>query len=75
MIAIPNVIGQTEAEARKTIQDAGLNNTYTNFQTANDVADKQTFLRQAPGRVVSQQPSPGVSVVRGTTVYIAVRRA
>ena len=72
---VPSLIGLTEADARKTIQGAGLNNTYSNYQTLNDVADKTYFNRAAPGRVLSQSPAPGSTVGRGTTIYIAVKKA
>jgi 1A family penicillin-binding protein len=75
IIAVPNVVGLPEADARRIIQNAGLSNTFTNYQTANDVADKAFFNRTAAGRVLSQTPGAGQQVARGTTVYIAVRKS
>jgi 1A family penicillin-binding protein len=75
IVKIPSVVGMAEADARRTLQAAGLNNTYPNYQTANDVADKAYFSRTPAGRVLSQTPAPGASVARGTTVYIAVKKA
>jgi hypothetical protein len=75
IIAVPNVVGMAEADARRVIQTAGLANTYTNYQTANDVADKAFFNRTPPGRVLSQTPPPGGNVARGTIVYLAVRKS
>ena len=74
IVTVPNVAGMTEADARQTIQNIGLNNTYTNYQGAGDVTDKSVLNRTASGRVLSQSPQPGGLVARGTTVYIAVRR-
>lgn len=72
---VPAVVGLPEAQARVAIQNAGLNNTYTNYQTANDVVDKALFNRTQPGGVLSQNPAPGAQLPRGTTVFIAVRRS
>ncbi len=74
VVTVPNVIGMTEAEARQAIQNVGLTNTYTNFQGAGDVTDKNTFNRTGAGRVLSQSPQSGTAIMRGATVYIAVRR-
>jgi 1A family penicillin-binding protein len=73
-VVVPSVIGMSEADARRTISAAGLNNSATNFQTINDVTDKATFNRTPPGRVLSQMPAPNSTVARGSTVYIAVRK-
>ena len=63
-----------EADARRAIQGAGLSNTYSNYQTLNDVADKPYFNRTPAGRVLSQSPAPGSTAARGTIVYIAVKK-
>jgi 1A family penicillin-binding protein len=75
IITVPNVVGMAEADARRTIQGAGLSNTYSNYQTLNDVADKAYFNRTPAGRVLSQSPGPGSTVARGTIIYIAVKKA
>ena len=75
VIAVPSVIGLSEADAKRAIQAAGLTNSATNFQTINDVADKAAFNRTAAGRVLSQIPGPGQTVAKGTTVFIAVRKS
>jgi 1A family penicillin-binding protein len=73
--AVPNLVGLPEAQARQAIDAAGLRNTYTNYQTANDVGDKGLFNRTPPGHVLSQAPAPGSRAPRGTIVYIAVKKA
>ncbi|HZR00189.1 MAG TPA: PBP1A family penicillin-binding protein [Chloroflexota bacterium] len=75
VVSVPSVIGMSEADAKRAISAAGLSNAATNFQTINDVTDKATFNRTAPGRVLSQLPAPGQSVAKGTTVFIAVRKS
>ena len=71
---VPNVIGMPEAEARRRIELAGLANTYTNYQTENDVADKAYFRSIAPGSVLSVNPPVGERVARGSVAKIAVRK-
>jgi len=71
---VPSVVGMPEAAARRAIEQAGLNNTYTNYQSAADVTDQAYFARFTAGQVVSQTPQPGGRVPRGTTIYIAVKR-
>ena len=72
-MTVPNVVGMAEADARRAIQNAGLGNTFSNYQTANDVQDKAFFNRTAPGRVLSQTPAPGSSAPRGTTTGTVMR--
>ncbi len=61
-VAVPNVVGQTEANASKALKNAGLGvNSYTIFSDT-----------VAKGSVVGQLPSAGASVARGTVVGIAV---
>lgn len=64
-VAVPDLVGRTEAEAQDMIVKAGLSKTYPNYQD-------YTFV--PPGHVLSQEPKPGTLVEKGTTVYIAVRR-
>ena len=64
-VAVPNVLGKTEAEAQDMIVKAGLAKDYPNYQD-------YTFV--APGHVLSQDPKPGTMVEKGTTIYIAVRK-
>jgi 1A family penicillin-binding protein len=73
-VAVPNLVGLTEADAHRLIDQAGLATTYTNYQTINDVPDKSYFNSIQPGHVLSQLPPPGNSVPRGSKVYIAVRK-
>ncbi|MCL5961349.1 MAG: transglycosylase domain-containing protein [Chloroflexi bacterium] len=71
-VTVPDVVGLPEAVARARIEAYLLNNTYPNYQGPGDVPEG-TLNRVAPGSVLSQNPGPGTRVLRGTTVYIAVR--
>lgn len=74
---VPNVIGKSEAEARRLIELAGLkNDPYATYQVESDVPESaRAFFRQTPvGAVLSTDPPPGQRVVRNTTVKIAVRK-
>jgi hypothetical protein len=72
----PNVVGLPEAEARKRIEDAGLTNTYTNYQTEADIpeANRAVFRATAAGSVLSASPLAGTEVLKGSPVRIAVRK-
>lgn len=72
-IRTPNLVGLPEAEAQQVITAVGLMTTYANYQGPGDVP--AAALNAVPvGDVLSQNPSPGAAVPRGTTVYIAVRK-
>ncbi len=75
IVVVPNLVGMPEAQAQQAINDAGLMTTYVNYQTINDVADKDYFRSIAPGAVLSQLPPPGTKVPRGTRVALAVRKS
>ena len=72
-VIVPNVIGRSEAEARSIIDASLLSNTYTNYQGPGDLPN-DVLSRVPPGHVLSQTPAPGTRVLRGTRVYIAVRK-
>ncbi len=76
LVSVPSVVGLPEAEGRRRIEQAGLQNAPTNYQTVEDVpeAHRAFFLSIPPGHIVSQTPAPGTVLPRGATVYIAVRR-
>jgi beta-lactam-binding protein with PASTA domain len=74
-VLVPNLVGLLEADAQKVIGDSDLMTTYVNYQTANDVADKTFFGSVPPGAVLSQHPSPGTRVPRGTRISLAVRKS
>jgi serine/threonine-protein kinase len=59
---VPNVVGKTEAEARQLLQDAGLA-VSTSSQSSETVE---------AGKVISQNPSAGITVAKGTTVAIVL---
>ncbi len=61
-VAVPNVIGLSEAEAKSDLRAAGLK-PVVQFRTGPQV-----------GKVVDQSPSKGAQVDHGSTVYITVER-
>ncbi|HZL04074.1 MAG TPA: PASTA domain-containing protein, partial [Coriobacteriia bacterium] len=63
LIAVPGVVGMTQAEAEKALTDVGLE---VDVQTA-------TSGDAAPGAVVSQSPEAGIAVDAGTLVTLQVR--
>ena len=73
---VPDVVGLPEANARKIIEQAGLSNTYINYQMESDVAaDSRPFFRSVPvGSVVSTTPGVGTELPTGSVVKLAVRR-
>jgi serine/threonine-protein kinase len=62
-VEVPSVTGMTENQARNALEDAGLEVNVSN--TTQPVADQAQ-----DGRVVSQIPSAGTTVPKGTTVTI-----
>ena len=73
-MVVPNLVGRSEADAQRLINQSGLQTSYVNYQTANDVPDRSYFLSVPPGAVLSQLPQAGTSVPRGTKVSLAVRK-
>jgi serine/threonine-protein kinase len=61
-VQVPNVVGMTEAEARAALQAVGLSAS----------TSSQSSLTVATGRVISQNPSAGITVAKGTTVAIVL---
>src|SRR5581483_8453665 len=53
---VPSLVGMPEAQARKLIQEAGLGNTYPNYQGPGQVAP-QVLQAVAVGSVLSQTPN------------------
>ncbi len=74
VVVVPSFVGMPLAQAQQLINQSGLQTTYVNYQTANDVPDRSYFLSVPAGDVLSQLPQPGTSVPRGTKVYLAVRK-
>jgi eukaryotic-like serine/threonine-protein kinase len=62
-IAVPNVAGQTEAEARTALQGAG----FSNIQTTNQTSDTVE-----PGRVISTDPGGGAEVPADQQITLVV---
>jgi hypothetical protein len=73
-IPAPALVGLPEAQARKVIEQSGLNNTYTNYQGPGQVPP-QALGAVEVGSVLSQQPAPGTPLAPGATVLLAVRKA
>lgn len=61
-IALPNLIGMTEAEARKAVQDMGLK-----FEVKSETTDSSK-----PYGVLSQDPQSGMTVKQNSTVYVVL---
>jgi eukaryotic-like serine/threonine-protein kinase len=60
-VEVPNVVGQTYAQASQAIQNAGFN------------ADRQDELNDAPvDQVISQRPDGGLLLAKGRTVVLVV---
>lgn len=73
-VRAPNLVGVPEAEAQKVIAALGLQTTYANYQGPGDVPE--AALKSVPvGAVISQNPPAFTPVQRGTTIFIAVRKA
>jgi beta-lactam-binding protein with PASTA domain len=62
-VDVPNLVGQSQADARATLADRGLD--YV-------VSDKKRSTQYAAGQIISQSPSPGTSVAQGTSVSVVV---
>ncbi len=75
-VVVPNLVGRLEAEAQQAIREAGLQTTYVNYQSPEDVPPqfREDVRRMPSGMVISQEPTAGTLVERGTVVMIAVRR-
>ena len=61
-IALPNLIGMTEAGARKAVQDMGLK-----FEVKSETTDSSK-----PYGVLSQDPQSGMTVKQNSTVYVVL---
>jgi len=73
-VTVPSLVGLPEAQARKLVEGAGLNNTYTNYQGPGQVP--KPVLDSVPvGHVLSHTPTAGTAAAPGATVYLAVRKA
>lgn len=73
---VPDLVGTTEADARARIAQAGLSQTYVNYQSESDVPESsRAFFRSiAPGCVLSSTPPVGEWAFRGSPVALAVRK-
>ncbi len=74
-VAVPNVVGRPEAEARQLIQRAGLAVFPTVTYQGHGMGIPDDVLnRVCVGCVLSTDPAPGTAVPPGTEVKIAVRK-
>jgi hypothetical protein len=72
-IRVPILVGLSEAEAQQVIAAVGLATTYPNQQGPGDVP-ASVLVSVEVGQVLSQSPSAGSAVPKGTTVYLAIRK-
>jgi serine/threonine-protein kinase len=61
-VTVPNVVGQTQAQATRTLQDAGLTPQFTTGVST----------PQQKGQVVSTDPAAGFGLKKGATVSVVV---
>ena len=61
-VAVPDVVGKTQAEAQSALSAVGLSTNVT----------QQSSITVPSGQVISQNPSAGIKVAIGTTVTITV---
>ena len=64
-VAVPDVVGSTQADAEATLQQAGLSGSVTQKEDAD----------AAPGTVLSQDPAGGAKIAPGSTVKLVVATA
>ena len=62
-VEVPNVVGQDEADAQKTLEDAGFK-----------VESAAVYSSQPQGEVVSTDPEAGTQAAKGSTVTIQVSK-
>jgi serine/threonine-protein kinase len=61
-VAVPNVVGSTQEDAERTLQDAGLQAT----------AREEESEDEEPGTVLRQDPAAGTELAKGKTVTLVV---
>jgi serine/threonine-protein kinase len=69
-VRMPDVTGLNEEEAKRQINEAGLNFSFSDYQGPDKI---ERFNEIAPGTVVSSVPRGGDLVERGTAVTLGVR--
>ena len=65
LVAVPNVVGQDEATAQTTLQNAGFSVVAEDSPTTDSSQD---------GKVVDEQPAPGTKAPKGSQIIIYVGR-
>ncbi|HLZ10203.1 MAG TPA: PASTA domain-containing protein, partial [Chloroflexota bacterium] len=73
-IRTPSLVGLSENEAQQVIVAVGLATSFVNFQGPGDIP-AAALNSVDVGQVLSQSPTAGAAVAKGTPVLIAVRRA
>ena len=71
-VAVPEITGLSEADARATIEAAGLFVSFVDYQGC-DKLGADICARYGPGTAVSSQPRPGTRIERGSGVTLGVR--
>ncbi|MDD6275466.1 MAG: PASTA domain-containing protein, partial [Clostridia bacterium] len=61
---VPNVLGHTEAEAKKILSDSGFENVTTKYETSSDEATK--------GKVIKQTPNFGIKASSDEEIVITI---
>ncbi len=61
-VTVPSIVGQTQAEATKRVQDAGLV----------PAVSSTASTPQQKGQVISTDPAAGISLKRGSTVSVVI---
>ncbi len=70
---VPNLVGKSEDDAKRLLEESGLRTTYVNYQKRSDIDNPAAYESVPKGHVLSQSIRPGANVAPGTIVLIAVR--
>ena len=73
-IRTPSLVGLSQIEAQQVIVAVGLSTSFVNLQGPGDIPAAALNTVDV-GQVLSQTPTAGTAVSKGTSVLIAVRRA
>jgi hypothetical protein len=71
-IAVPSLVGLSEATAAQVLQHVGLRSGDVLHQRTSDLADPSPIRRYGVGSVIHQNPPPGAQLARGAAVDVAV---
>ncbi len=73
LVRVPGLVGMSASQAQVLVSQAGLSNTYINYQGPDNVP-AAALAAVAVGAVLSQSPAPGALVPKGTAVFLAARK-